>query len=314
MPLKKHSYADYGWLRGLNVIPSWGARIEQAWWSYDPQRVRAEMALARVIHANCIRLWIEFTAWMADPETVTARFLDAVAAIDECGMKTMPCLFNRWHDTNWDYGGTYGENFRGISAHREYVRAIVTPLKGDARILIWDLCNEPSALESDTDEFRWLEAIAREVRAIGASQPITIGTHMVGNGANMDTYAPLCDVLCCHPYSRTPQQLKDDHAVCRAVQAKHRKPMLCNECVPGSLNDLARAECAQWTIAALEREGWGWMGWGLREGLAIATRRDRIDSNGLDGCGFHAWFTREGQLRAHMDFLKAPPSRHPPWV
>ncbi|NLG41664.1 MAG: hypothetical protein GX547_00310 [Phycisphaerae bacterium] len=30
-----HVYSDYGWLRGFSVVPSWGARIEQAWWDYD---------------------------------------------------------------------------------------------------------------------------------------------------------------------------------------------------------------------------------------------------------------------------------------
>ena len=69
----------------------------------------AEVALATQVHANCIRLWIEFSAWMADPDAITARFLDAVAAIDAAGMKTMPCLFNRWHDDRFDYGGTYTE-------------------------------------------------------------------------------------------------------------------------------------------------------------------------------------------------------------
>ena len=93
-----HIYPDYGWLRGFSVVPSWGARIEEAWWNYDGARFREEVALARQVHANCIRLWIEFTAWMADPEKVTANFLDAVKAIAESGMKTMPCIFNRWHD------------------------------------------------------------------------------------------------------------------------------------------------------------------------------------------------------------------------
>ena len=61
-----HVYADYGWLRGFSVVPSWGARIEDAWWLYDPARMRAEVALATQVHANCIRLWIEFTAWMRE--------------------------------------------------------------------------------------------------------------------------------------------------------------------------------------------------------------------------------------------------------
>ena len=55
-------YNDYGWLRGFSMVPSWGARIEEAWWFYDSKRMREEVALASKVHANCIRLWIDFTA------------------------------------------------------------------------------------------------------------------------------------------------------------------------------------------------------------------------------------------------------------
>ena len=131
-----HAYASYGWLRGFTMVPSWGARIEDAWWFYDPARMREEAALARTVHANCIRLWIEFTAWMRNPDEITAAFLDAVKAIEEAGMKTMPCLFNRWHDDRFDYGGTYTETlFRNWGPQLDYVRAIVTPLAKDDRIL-----------------------------------------------------------------------------------------------------------------------------------------------------------------------------------
>jgi hypothetical protein len=26
-----HAYTNYGWLRGFSIVPSWGARIEEAW-------------------------------------------------------------------------------------------------------------------------------------------------------------------------------------------------------------------------------------------------------------------------------------------
>ena len=121
-----HVYDNYGWLRGFSVVPSWGARIEEAWWLYHPDRMREEVALARQVHANCIRLWIEFTAWMADPDKVTASFLDAVKAIAEADMKVMPCLLNRWHDDRFDYGGTYTENLLwDWRPHLGYVRALV---------------------------------------------------------------------------------------------------------------------------------------------------------------------------------------------
>src|SRR5258708_5514650 len=57
-----HAYRDYGWLRGLGMVPSWGAKIEDAWWFYDGAKMREEVALAKQIHVNCIRLWIEFSA------------------------------------------------------------------------------------------------------------------------------------------------------------------------------------------------------------------------------------------------------------
>ena len=310
-----HVYPDYGWLRGFSVVPSWGARIEEAWWSYDAGRFREEVALARRVHANCLRLWIEFTGWMADPERVTAAFLDAVAAIDGCGMKTMPCLFNRWHDFRWDYGGQYTEDlYRDVGPKLEYVRALVQPLAADARILAWDLCNEPQAfgLDSHWDkrEHDWLRQVAETVRAAGAQQPITIGTMV---GTNIEVYAPLCDVLCAHPYCHTADELRTMVAGFEAVRRKWQKPMLVNECIPGCLDDGRRAEVARFYAGILAPAGLGWMGWALREGKAISTRRDRYDANGLDGQGFHPFFTREGRLREGLDFLLEPPALRPPW-
>ena len=238
-----HAYADYGWLRGFNIVPSWGARIEDAWWFYDGARMREEVALAKQVHANCIRLWIEFTAWMRDPEKVTAHFMDAVAAIAENGMKVMPCLFNRWHDWKFDYGGTYHENMRpGWSQPLDYVKSLVTPLAKDDRILIWDLCNEPAAhdLESDPNkrEFAWLSQIAATVRACGAQQPITIGTMngLVGKTGNIETFAPLTDVLCAHPYAHDRASLEKLVTGYQALRQNLGKPLLVNECIPGGLD------------------------------------------------------------------------------
>jgi Cellulase (glycosyl hydrolase family 5) len=311
-----HRYTDYGWLRGFSVVPSWGARVEEAWWRYHGGRFREEVALGRAVHANCIRLWVEFTAWMADPDGVTAAFLDAVAAIDESGMKTMPCLFNRWHDSRWDYGGQYTEDlFRDWAPKLDYVRALVHALASDARVLAWDLCNEPQAFglgnDADQREYEWLRQVGEAMRAAGARQPITIGTMA---GTNIETFAPLCDVLCAHPYCHTVEELRAMVAGLEAIRRKLGKPMLVNECIPGCLDDQRRADVARFYTETLSAAGLGWMGWALREGKAVSTRRDRYDANGLDGQGFHPFFTREGRLRAGLEFLTEEPSHRPPWV
>jgi len=308
-------YLSYGWLRGFSVVPSWGARIEQAWWDYHPGRMREEVALARKVHGNCMRLWIEFSAWMADPNRVTEHFMDAVSAIAEAGMKTMPCLFNRWHDRDWDYGGTYTEQlFQNWEPMLDYVRALVPPLATDERVLMWDLCNEPQAKSLDADidkrEFEWLASIALTVRECGARQPITIGTM---TGANIDIFAPLCDVLCGHPYAHDSAGLDElIHSFTEKAE-RHAKPFMVNECIPGALDDEVRAQVARFYTERLCAAGFGWMGWALREGKAISTRRDRYDGNGINGEGFHPFFTKEGTLRAGLEFLTEKPELLPPW-
>lgn len=311
-----HAYDGYGWLRGFSVVPSWGARIEEAWWSYDGARMREEVAVARTVHANCIRLWIEFTAWMADPEKVTANFLNAVAAIAEAGMKTMPCLFNRWHDSQFDYGGTHIENLRGnLKPHVDYVRALVQPLAVDGRVLVWDLCNEPQGparlgAADRAKEHGWLALIEKTVRECGAQQPITIGTM---TGENIEAFADLGDVLCGHPYAHDRAGLEKQIASFSAMRQKFGKPLLVNECIPGSLSDATRAEVARFYSEALAAAGTGWMGWALREGKAISTRRDRYDGNGINKEGFHPFFTRDGKLRGGLDFLTQKPALQAPW-
>ena len=69
-----------------------------------------------------------------------------------------------------------------------------------------------------------------------------------------------------------------------------------NESIPGSLDDARRAEVTRFYTEMLPAAGFGWMGWALREGKAISTRRDRYDSNGLNGEGFHSFFTKAGKL------------------
>jgi hypothetical protein len=310
-----NAFSDYAWLRGFSVVPSWGARIEEAWWYYDGAKFREEIALAKTVHANCIRLWIEFPAWMADPEKVTARFLDAVKAIDEQGMKAMPCLFNRWHDPQWDYGGLYNEDFvRNWRPKMEYVRALVKPLADDPRVLLWDLCNEPNAFNTNEDwsrrEFEFMKQAIAETRSCGAKQPITLGTQF---GTNIELYAPLCDVICGHAYSMSQPDLKTQIETFLAIAKKADKVMLVNECMPGCLDDLRRADLVKYYTTMLAEAGLGWLGWALREGKAVSTRRDRHDDNGLDGQGFHPFFTREGKLRPGLDFLKEKPKLSPPW-
>ncbi|TCO89099.1 cellulase (glycosyl hydrolase family 5) [Chthoniobacter flavus] len=303
-----HVYPNYGWLRGFGIVPSWGANVVEAWQLYDGARFREEVALAKQVHANCIRLWIEYAAWKLDPDKMTERFLDAVAGIAEKGMKVMPCLFNHWHDRKLDYLGTplAGD----WTPHFEYVKTIAKALAKDDRVLIWDLCNEPGSRDRSTLEFQWLSQIAATARECGVQQPITIGTM---SGVNITTFAPLVDVLNGHPYGHHRNNLEALITSFTAMSKDEGKPFLVNETFPGAMDDLVRAEVVRFYSEMLSAAGFGWMGWVIREGKAIATRRDLPDGNGINGVGYHPFFTKEGKLRDGLEFLTEPPKLRPPW-
>jgi hypothetical protein len=242
--------------------------------------------------------------------------MDAVAAIAENGMKVMPCLFNRWHDSQFDYGGTYVENLKpGWRQPLEYVKALVTLLAADDRILVWDICNEPQAADLNSEpnkrEFEWLSKVAATVRACGARQPILVGT-MQGEG-HIRTYAPLADVLCAHPYTHTAVELAKQVEKYTQISRELGKPLLVNETMPGCLDDAKRAEAVKFYDEQLSAAGFGWMGWVVREGLTISTRRDRYDGNGINKEGYHPFFTKEGKLRGGLEFLTEKPKLRAPW-
>jgi len=115
--------------------------------------------------------------------------------------------------------------------------------------------------------------VAAAVRESGAEQPISVGTMI---GENIATYAPICDVLTCHPYCWTRPELAKLIASFKALRERFHKPMLANECMPGCLDDLRRGALARFYVEDLAAAGLGWMGWSLREGKAISTRRDSI--------------------------------------
>jgi hypothetical protein len=98
--------------------------------------------------------------------------------------------------------------------------------------LVWDLCNEPNAFDTNVPwanrEFAFFTEVAAAVRACGVRQPITFGTMF---GSNIEIYAPLCDVLCGHAYTLTLDELKGQIEGFLAISKKAGKVMLVNEVI-----------------------------------------------------------------------------------
>jgi hypothetical protein len=133
------------------------------------------------------------------------------------------------------------------------------------------------------------------------------------NGTNITFYAPLVDVLCSHPYARDRAGLEQLIAGYRLMMAEEKKPMLVNECVPGSDEDEVRGEVHRYYREMLGAAGLGCMPWSIREGRHVAARRDRMDGNGIDNKGYHPTFNADGSLRSGHEWMREKPGRSAPW-
>ena len=299
--LRKFSY-----LRGFNYTPSYAYNYFEEWPNFEPSIWEKEVPYAKRFGANHLRIWMERDPWQADPNLFLKNVDTALNILGRNGIKMMPTLFNSWHGLDWEMGGTYLLHVADGNWKRfePYIESFVGYFKDDPRIVIWDLANEPPVWNRERDKpwINFLAHVYEKIKEIGVNQPITIGTM---SRDNIRILEPCSDVLCCHMYSYTQENI--DAACDNAVQIalEYNKPLICNECCTGSFNDQERAEIARMSVDALEKRGIGWTAWHLMSGQIVTGSRERTDRNGIRGEGYMPFIMPDGSTRpGHEIFHK----------
>jgi hypothetical protein len=321
----------FGSIRGFNYIPGY-SRTDMAWWDdFRSDVISRELSHGRDLFPSftTVRVFLGYNAYLADPVQFGQNLEAFLAIADDLGLATIPTLFNRWHTGKPDFGGIYidhflpgrsylqfdekgaGDSFRtAIAFDRQfagYVAEVVGAHAADARISLWDLCNEPffapaPAPEDEVTnaEYSWLGLVAEEVRSHRPSAPITIGTHALHGVAGVARVEPLCDVLSTHPYvdniwypDRDAFLVFLDELVDYATTVG--KPILASETVWGSLDDAQRVGTLRFTLDALSRRGIGFLCYGLNHSRAADLHRPEFGSVG--SAGSCAFIESDGRLR-----------------
>ena len=198
-------------VRGFNYQPSFGRTGVEIWIDrFDGATVERELALGRKYFPgmNAVRLWLSHDAYFKDPEQFSRNFDAVLAACESNQLVAIPTLFNNWHSVP-DFGGISMEminywfaNFgRGGQASdyvfRPYLEALFQEHATDARILAWDICNEPfnNGREVYVD---WLRHTYGMAKTLGAQQPVGVSVAATQN--DLQLVEPFSDVLMIHPY------------------------------------------------------------------------------------------------------------------
>jgi hypothetical protein len=255
-------YSELPWLIGSNYIPASAVNQLEMWQpeTFDPDRIDLELGWAASLGMNVVRVFLHDLLWLSDPDGFFARidrYLD-IAARHE--IRTLFVLFDScWHpdpragvqrspasgihNSGWVQSPgaqALSDSSRHV-ALKEYVSATVNRFANDARVLAWDVWNEPDNENTGSyatlelpEKLSFVEALLPQVfawvRAAGPSQPLTSGVWQ-GDWSSSSRATRIqriqleqSDIISFHNYANA-----DEFEQRVKWLQQHGRPLLCTE-------------------------------------------------------------------------------------
>ncbi|MBQ2705147.1 MAG: cellulase family glycosylhydrolase [Clostridia bacterium] len=198
-------YEKLGWLRGCNFIGSDCANRLDMWQSYKSEEKLAtadrELALAKKIGFNTVRLWANFDVYYEEPDSFMEILEQYLLLCHKHGQKVMLVLGyeedlprgdvfvpKKLGEQAYAMGYHQGrfpmtDEYKALEPHHymeypelkdkfvEMVTRIVRKYRSDDRIFCWNVWNEPG-IERGELAIEFLEILFKAVRAEDPIQPL----------------------------------------------------------------------------------------------------------------------------------------------
>lgn len=266
---------DTAALRGANYVPSYASTSVGAWKDYDPALIDRELGYAARLRLNSVRVFLQYVVHEADPAGFVRRLEDFVGRCRAHGLRPLFVLFDSCFGDEPSLakaGSPTWVNNPGFSRmgreHRpaleRYVRDVVSPFRGDPRVLGWDVMNEPMAdfnhvTRPERDAiWEFVRHFCRFTKGLDPGHPITVGEAVV---EYLPRTSDLVDFLSVHSYATDPEGFRKDLDLARHYGRAAGKPVVVTEC--GNPGAGQRYEMA---FEVLEKEGLGFYFWELMIG------------------------------------------------
>jgi hypothetical protein len=231
-------------IRGANYTPSYASTSVGAWLNYDADVVERELGYAERLQLNSLRVFLSTVVYEHDQETFRRHLHDFVSRCNAHRIRPMFVLFDscfglepsvdRAQSKTWVNNPGFSRLRRDSwPALETYVRAVVEPLRGDTRVLAWDIMNEPMAdfehvtrAERDTI-WEFVGHFCRLVKQIDPEHPITVGHAVV---EFIPRTRELVDFVSIHSYSPHEAWFRADINLGCRYGAERGKPAVITEC------------------------------------------------------------------------------------
>ncbi|MFB3825988.1 MAG: cellulase family glycosylhydrolase [Bryobacteraceae bacterium] len=255
-------YAQQAWLVGGNYTPATAINQLEMWQAetFDPARIDLELGWARNIGMNTMRVFLHDLVWQQDAAGYRQRIDTFLNIAAKHGIRPMFVLF----DSVWDpfpragrqrapkpgvhnSGWVQGPGAKALADPSQwprlesYVRGVVGAFANDARVVAWDVWNEPDNLNGSSygklepkDKVARVETLLPRVfawaRAAHPTQPLTSGVWQ-GDWSSDDKLSRTAriqiensDVISFHDYT-DPANFE------RRIKSlqRYKRPILCTE-------------------------------------------------------------------------------------
>jgi len=270
-------YSRQPWLVGCNFIPSNAINQLEMWQAetFDPLTIDRELGWAEGIGFNTIRTYLHDLAWVIDIDGFKQRIDQFLRIAARHRIRPIFVLFDDcWnthpragkqpipkpgvHNSGWVQSPGLEMVNRGPSAWGElekYVLDIISTFANDARILLWDLYNEPGNRLNGSKSLPLVEAVFNWARLVRPSQPLSVGVWFKNKELN-DFQLGASDIITFHNYN-TAANL--EHQI--AELKKLGRPLICTEWMART-----RSSLVQTNLPVFARERVGCLNWGLVAG------------------------------------------------
>ncbi len=240
-------YQKQPWLVGCNFIPSTAINELEMWQAdtFDPKTIDKELGWAQGLGFNVIRVYLHNLAWETDRAGFVTRIGTFLGIADKHKIKVVFVLFDDcWlpdpkpgkqpdpkpgvHNSGWLRAP--GPDIVSSPAKWDmielYCKDILILFKNDARVLMWDLYNEPGNSDMTDISYPFMQKVFQWAWSVRPSQPLTCATW---NGDDKfrrynDFQLANSDVITFHNYS-DPKNLEEEILKLQ----KLGRPLICSE-------------------------------------------------------------------------------------
>lgn len=187
---------DKGWIVGCNYVTATAINQIEMWQaeSFDPEMMDRELALAKGLGFNTVRVFFSNLVYTDDPKGFKERFNQFLNICEKHGIRALPTFWTNGgkcfnpslgkqpdaikgnHNSQWVM--TPGEKYVNDPTKwpelERMVKDIIKTFRKDERILMWCLYNEPENLRRGvTTSVPLMKATFEWARSCKPTQPLT---------------------------------------------------------------------------------------------------------------------------------------------